>query len=102
MARYIEIKKIGTAQNTYYYQVTSPDFPNVDLFYIGLNANNQSIYFFKNKNFEIPNVTIILSDQNKKIEAIDWLPSFLFYGTLVKAKEALQSNNFSDYISFQS
>jgi hypothetical protein len=102
MGRYIEIKKFKTTQNIHYYQVASPDFPQVNAFYIGLDPQHQSIYFFKNKEFDIPDHTIALNIQDKKIEPMDWLPIFLFYGTLVKARDALANNKFTEFISFQS
>lgn len=102
MGRYIEIKKIGTEKTIYYYRVVSPDFPTVNIFYIGLNPQEQSIYFFRNKKFDTPDYTVALNAQNEKIEAVDWLPNFLFYGTFVKAREALINNKFTEFISFQS
>ena len=103
MGRYIKIEKIKSVQGMHYYRVLSPDFPEVEPFYIGLDQYNKAVYFFKNNNFDQPDYKIDL-DENKKNDkiVINWLPSFLVFGTLVKAKEVFIKGVFGECISFQS
>ncbi len=101
MGRYVEIKKIDATTTEYYYSVMSPDYPHVPMFYIGINPTETRVRLYKNlvnKQLECE----ILIDQYEASQLPSWIPSFLAYTTLKKVREAIEENQFSDYISFQS
>ena len=101
MGRYVEIKKIEATPTEYYYSVMSPDYPHVPMFYIGINPIEKSIRLYKDladKQLECE----ILIDQYEASQLPSWIPSFLAYATLKKVRQAIEDNQFSDYISFQS
>lgn len=101
MGRYLEIKKIQEISGDYYYSVVSPDCPHVPMFYVGINPTEKRIRLYKDladKELECE----ILIDQYEASQLPAWIPSFLVYATLKKVRQAIEDNQFDDYISFQS
>ena len=101
MGRYVEIKKIEATPTEYYYSVVSHDYPHVPIFYIGINPTEKRVRLYKDlveKQLECE----ILIDQYEANQLPAWIPSFLVYATLKKVRQAIEGNQFSDYISFQS
>lgn len=100
MGRYIEIKKIKQQSNVYYYSVVSPDYSAIPMFFIGIDADKKVIHFYKDieKKDEKDSIDITTSHYTLPL----WLPHFLFYATVAKAKLALENNSYTEYISFQS
>jgi hypothetical protein len=101
MGQYVEIKKIREISGDYYYSVTSPDYPHVPMFYIGINPTEKRVRLYKdliNKQLECE----ILVEQYESDQLPVWIPGFLLYATLKKVRQAIEDDQFSDYISFQS
>jgi hypothetical protein len=101
MGRYVEIKKVKADNHIYYYSVHSPDFQHISRFYIAINSHDKSISFYQNAPGQEPNFSVGEGGDTSHVHE-DWIPSFLLYATLKKARQALASHSFDEYISFQS
>jgi len=102
MGRYVEIKKIRSSSDSYCYSVYSSDYPQAEKFYIEIDPHEKSIIFYHDSAFQYPELTFFLDRPDEDLIKTSTLPDFLIYTSIRKAKQAIESDSFDDYISFQS
>lgn len=98
MGVYIEIKKIKTEKELLYYRVIPHDFKDVPEFSICIDPQKKTLYLYQNSDDKHISATIDLkkpSDPN-----LDWLPGGLIARILYKVIQALEKQDFGEYLSF--
>ena len=101
MARLIIIKKISEKNDIHYYAVYVNESQDEIAYYMGIDQKRKKILFFSNNYFNHAVCIYDLLADKFEMQDSEIKPKIGSY-VIIKAIQALQTNHFPEYISWQS
>jgi hypothetical protein len=101
MGRYIRIHRINSINDFYYYEAEVPDSPEIEVFYLKIDYAKKNVVFSNTIDFS-DKIFCFNFNNDHDLTHLTWLPHTIAARVLYKVKTAIDKNDFSEYISYQS